>query len=92
MTSDRSLILSLLRLARRQERLITELRQAFGTLGAALLERNPTIIPELERRLEEFKKIEKEELADDVETREQWDSWIELRERELLSGKSAPIQ
>jgi hypothetical protein len=36
-------------------------------------------------------RLEKEELPDDVESRDVWNSWLQLRENEAISGKDAPI-
>jgi hypothetical protein len=79
-------------LVRTQQRQLTQLRQAIGTLGMTLVERDPTLIPEFREHFDAFSRLEQEELPEDVEAREVWDSWITLKEQEILSGEDAPIQ
>ena len=92
MTSDRTMIVNLMRLIRRQNREIDQLKDAFLSLAWVLADRDPALVAEMQAKLPEVIALEKAELPQEAEADEQWDAWLQLREQETITGKEAPTQ
>jgi hypothetical protein len=90
--SNRTLTVNLLRLLRKQQQQITQLKNAVGSIGLTLVEREPSLIPELRAHLDAFIQLEKEELPADVEAREIWSAFLTQQENEIISDRKTIVQ
>jgi len=86
------MIVNLMRLIRRQNREIDQLKDAFLSLAWVLADRDPALVAEMQAKLPEVIALEKAELPQEAEADEQWDAWLQLREQETNTGKEARTQ